>query len=135
MNISLVKYSEEFMRNGLKRWIGGEVTLAPGENAMDGIKTLERLIHAAFYGEKSIPTQPPPPEPYLSDEQLPEIQVEKVSREDTVNGILADIEKCTTVPSLEFYKILTTTYPEITPSYRIKYEQLKAVELSKAKSK
>lgn len=118
MNISLVKYTQEFKHNGLSTWIGAEMTLELGDDAMVAKKELKSFIHAAYYGDKAIPIEVPPPEPT----ELPSIQKDKI--EINYDTVVEEINKCLTWDDLRGWQTISRGNERASEAFISKYTEL-----------
>lgn len=120
MNITLVKYSEEFSRNGLKTWLGMEGTLEPAETFTEAYSKCKKIAHTAFYG-----TNVAIPEPIIPDNQLPDKQIEKTDREKEIEQMKKEINEYTDPQQLiKEYSVLSVAWPEIKQTFNDKAAEL-----------
>ena len=114
---------ETFQANGLKRWRGFEVVAELGESenpdeAKDKLVTIIQKWHNASNPEL-VDSQPLIPSP-----ELPITQVKKDSKEEAIQRMINEINACANKKTLDSYKLIAKTSPELQEAFDNKLKQL-----------
>lgn len=130
MKILEVHYSKKFPYAPYLNEDIGFVASVDGDDVQDVLARLKGMA-TRFYEESNphLKNEPAPisnayPSFYEKSQSIPEQQVEKTSRESIIEGFKRDIHNCSTIESLNGYKILAETYPELSSVYEKRRQQI-----------
>lgn len=106
MHIEKVRFTQEFKHRNISTWIGADMFLVEGDDAMEAKRQLQRFVHEAYY---STSEELPPDET-----PIPDIHVQKPKEGQSLEE---QIRGCTTLDGLEEFKLIAKMNPKLAEAY------------------